>query len=146
MDGQPGADSRKHVNQMSFNGSVPYEMYNYGAIPASYYPTHGSKSLSIDYTSSNLDEKDRRRKKSDASKSSDKDSMTNMHLVSGKAFESNNTDWTRGGELKIVLRNVHSENAKKSMSKVSNINSKSSTKSIKIYFNHIPNKPKKCPD
>ena len=78
-------DTEKHVNHMSFNGSTPYDMmYNYGATPASYYPTHGSKSMSIDYTSSNMDEKDRRRKKSESSKSSDKDSMTNMHLVSGK--------------------------------------------------------------
>lgn len=77
--------SSPHVNQRSFSNSMPFEMYQYPATPASYYPTQGSTKLPISMISSTLDEKDRRRKRSDASKPGEKETFTNMHLQRRRA-------------------------------------------------------------
>lgn len=75
------ANQSQHVNSMMFSTSMPYDMYQYGATPANFYPTQGK--IPVEFATSTSDEKDRRRKRSDASKSSgEKEITTNMHLVS----------------------------------------------------------------
>lgn len=76
----------EHVNQLMFNGSMPYDMYQYDATPANFYPTQGTNKISVEFTSSLGDDKDRRRKRSDASKSGEKETVTNMHMVRGPNF------------------------------------------------------------
>jgi hypothetical protein len=75
-------DLAKHVNQMTFGGSIPYEMSQYSAIPSNYYPAQTPNKIPVGFSSSALDEKDRRRKRSDASKSgAEKETIPNMYLV-----------------------------------------------------------------
>ena len=73
------------MSQMMYNsGSMQYEMFNYGATPANFYPTPESDKIPVEYTgSSTLDDVDRRRRRSGSTSTSskDKDSLTNMHLV-----------------------------------------------------------------
>lgn len=63
---------------------MQYDMFNYGATPATYFPPSSDK-ISVEYTgSSTLDERDRRRRRSGSTSTTstkDKDSLTNMHLV-----------------------------------------------------------------
>jgi len=67
---------------MTFGGSIPYEMYQYSATPTNFYPAQPSNKIPVELTSSALNEKDRRRKRSDASKSGPENAPTpNMHLV-----------------------------------------------------------------
>lgn len=73
---------RQHTSQLTFNKSVPYDAYQYSTTPAHYYPAHETNGkIPVTLVSSTLDDKDRRRKRSDASKNSDKESIPSMHLV-----------------------------------------------------------------
>ena len=70
---------------MMFNsGQMQYEMYNYGATPANYYPGQSNK-IPVEYTgSSTLEDRDRRRRRSGSTSAASKDgkeNLTNMHLV-----------------------------------------------------------------
>jgi len=101
-----------HINRMMFNSSMPYEMYQYSATPASYYPTQNSNKIPVELTSSTLDEKDRRRKRSDASKGSDKETIPNMHLrrraqnrASQRAFRERKEKHVKG--LEHQLEELH---------------------------------------
>ena len=66
---------------MMFNTTMPFDMYPYNVTPVTYYPTHKSSKAHSDLSSNTSDEKDRRRKRSDASKDGDKESTSNMHMV-----------------------------------------------------------------
>jgi len=75
-------DLAKHVNQMTFDDSIPYEIYDYSATPVNFYPAQTSNKFHAELTSSALDEKDRRRKRNDASKSgAEKATIPNTHMV-----------------------------------------------------------------
>lgn len=74
------ADKSQHVNSMMFGSSIPFDMYQYGATPANFYPAQGK--MPVEFATSTTEEKDRRRKRSDVSKSGEKEITTNMHLVS----------------------------------------------------------------
>lgn len=67
---------------MSFNGPMSYDMYQYSATPANFYPSQQAAKIPVEYTSTSLDEKNRRRRRSTASKESEKETIPNMHLVS----------------------------------------------------------------
>src|SRR5258708_33057856 len=76
----------QNMSQMMFNsGPMQYEMFNYGATPANFYPSSQSNKIPVEYTgSSTLDDRDRRRRRSGSSASAvgkDKENLTNMHLV-----------------------------------------------------------------
>jgi hypothetical protein len=63
---------------------MQYDMFNYGATPANFYPMGQQNKIPVQYTgSSTLDDRDRRRRRSGSTSTSskDKDSLTNMHLV-----------------------------------------------------------------
>ncbi|KAK5947459.1 hypothetical protein PMZ80_001609 [Knufia obscura] len=102
-----------HVNQMTFGGSIPYEMYQYSATPANFYPAQTSSKIPVELTSSALDEKDRRRKRSDASKSGAEHATTpNMHLrrraqnrASQRAFRERKEKHVKG--LEHQLEELH---------------------------------------
>lgn len=120
----PMADLAKHINQMTFGGSIPYEMYPYNATPANFYPTQTSNKIPVELTSSALDEKDRRRKRSDASKSgAEKDTVPNMHMVGDGPPQSSSIILLRSSEEehRIVRRNEPSGSARRNMSRVSSI-------------------------
>ena len=64
---------------------MQYEMYNYSATPANFYPGQSNK-IPVEYTgSSTLDERDRRRRRSGSTSTGGskdgKENLTNMHLV-----------------------------------------------------------------
>lgn len=86
----------QHTSQSAFNKSMPFDAYQYSTTPAHFYPAHESNAkIPVTLVSSTLDDKDRRRKRSDASKNSDKESVPSMHLVcdtfSGKKPDADNT-------------------------------------------------------
>jgi len=81
-DNDKMTDLVKHVNQMTFGGSIPYEMYQYSATSANYYPAQTSNKIPVELIPGAFDEKDRRRKRSDASKSGgEKEAVPQMHMV-----------------------------------------------------------------
>lgn len=116
------ADDRdQNVNQMMFGaGSMPYDMFNYGSGSASYYPSTNPK-IAIEYTgSSTLDERDRRRRRSGSTSGSstkEKDSLTNMHLVSlvSSKFDRKANALLSDDVHKIAHRKELSESERRSM-------------------------------
>lgn len=86
LDNNVVTDLAKHVNQMTFGDSIPYEIYEYSATSANFYPAQTSNKIPAEFTSSALDEKDRRRKRTDGSKSgAEKATIPNMHMVRHRA-------------------------------------------------------------
>ena len=71
---------------MMFNNTtMPYDIFQYAATPATFYPTTQTTKAPVEYTqSTTLDSSDRRRRRSDSTSTSvkDKDTIPNMHLVS----------------------------------------------------------------
>ena len=70
------------------SGPMQYEMYNYGATPANFYPSEQQDKIPVEYTGSiTLEDRDRRRRRSGStsttSNGKDKENLTNMHLVRG---------------------------------------------------------------
>lgn len=137
------------MTQMSLKNALPCEIYQYHATHANFYPAQAASKIPVELTSSTLDEKERRRKRSDASKSSEKETTSNMHLVGYLvSVRSRGMSLLRssGAEHKTVRLNAHSESARRSTSKASNINSKSFTRNTKTSSNHITSKPTKYRD
>lgn len=75
-----------------FSPSMSYDMYQYSATPSSFLPAQGATRIAVELASSTLEEKDRRRKRSDASKIGEKDAIPNMHLVRHATPPARNTD------------------------------------------------------
>lgn len=76
------ADQYKHINQMMSGTFIPYDIYQYNAIPANCHPTWRSDKVPAEATSSTFEEKDRRRKRTGKPKSGEREATTNMGSVS----------------------------------------------------------------
>ncbi|KAK5081897.1 hypothetical protein LTR70_006516 [Exophiala xenobiotica] len=113
LDTSVVTDLAKHVNQMTFDDSIPYEIYDYSATPVNFYPAQTSNKIHAEFTSSALDEKDRRRKRSDASKSgAEKATIPNTHMrrraqnrASQRAFRERKEKHVKG--LEHQLEELH---------------------------------------
>jgi hypothetical protein len=138
------------MNQIMFNSaSMPYDMFQYGGTPASFYPPAQTSKLPVDYnTASSIDQTDRRRRRSGSTSapvSKDKETIPNMHQVSqthpacvvnGGADEAHSV-----GELRIGPLNVPFGREKKSTSRDWSASSRTSTKNTKTSSSHTPDKP-----
>ena len=79
--------SFKRMSQMMFNSApMQYDMFQYGATPSSFYAP-GQTKMPVEYSSvASIDQTDRRRRRSgstSAPAAKDKETIPNMHLVSG---------------------------------------------------------------
>jgi len=73
------------MTPMMFNNApMQFEMYNYGATPATFYPAPQTNKIAVEYAGpGTLEDRDRRRRRSGSTTTAnkDKDSIANMHLV-----------------------------------------------------------------
>lgn len=70
---------------MMFNNTpMQYDMFQYGATSATFYPTTQNTKIAVEYNNgATLDQADRRRRRSGSTSTTtkDKDTIPNMHLV-----------------------------------------------------------------
>lgn len=76
----------QQMGSLMFNNTaMPYDIFQYAATPATFYPTSQAGKAPVEYgQSTTLDSSDRRRRRSDSTSTSakDKETIPNMHLVS----------------------------------------------------------------
>ncbi|KAI1614945.1 hypothetical protein EDD37DRAFT_650048 [Exophiala viscosa] len=111
-------NSPHQMSQMMFNNtSMQYDMLQYGGTTSTFYPPTQSNQLPVDYnnTTASLDQTDRRRRRSDSTSASTKDSketIPNMHLrrraqnrASQRAFRERKEKHVKG--LERQLEDLH---------------------------------------
>jgi len=125
IDNSMVTDLAKHVDQTTFDGSTSYEVYQRTATPANSYAVQTSNKIPVELTFSAWDEKDRRRKRDNGSKSgAGKETVLEPRTVCDSLLVSEAQSLLRSNEEehRTVHLNEHSASARRSMSKVSNIN------------------------
>ncbi|RVX67539.1 hypothetical protein B0A52_08892 [Exophiala mesophila] len=109
-------NSPHQMGSMMFNNTtMPYDIFQYAATPATFYPTTQTTKAPVEYTqSTTLDSSDRRRRRSDSTSTSvkDKDTIPNMHLrrraqnrASQRAFRERKEKHVKG--LEHQLEDLH---------------------------------------